>query len=148
MSTSAVPASFCRLSTQMWLHGRECGDRTPPSNSKMIQDKKTNIRSLEPCAVRTASMAHKPPLDRQAREHQCLTECQRVGDVLSALYPVSSSSSSHTFPLRPISRVLHTSLPRSVTHGVMRESVLHTGLPRWRGVALLRCRRGEWKREV
>ena len=33
---------------------------------------------LEPRAARTASVAHNPPLDRQASWHQCLTECQRV----------------------------------------------------------------------
>ena len=35
---------------------------------------------LEPCAARTASVAHNPPLDRQASWHQCLTECRRVED--------------------------------------------------------------------
>jgi len=64
---------------------------------------KRRIIILEPRAVRTAGVAQKPPLDRQARGHQCLTECQRVGDVLSALSHYSSYF-SHTFPLRPISR--------------------------------------------
>ena len=36
------------------------------------------LMNLEPCAARTAVVAHKPPLDRQASWHQCLTECQRV----------------------------------------------------------------------
>ena len=40
---------------------------------------------LEPRAARTASVAHNPPLDRQASWHQCLTECQRV-DLLLLLY--------------------------------------------------------------
>ena len=39
---------------------------------------------LEPCAARTASVAHHPPLDRQASWHQCLTECQRVEQLVSA----------------------------------------------------------------
>ena len=29
---------------------------------------------LEPCAARAASVAHNPPLDRQASWHHCLTE--------------------------------------------------------------------------
>ena len=60
-------------------------------------------------------MAHKSPLDTQARGRRCLTECQRVGDVLSTLYPSSSSYSSHTFPLRPIPRVLPYSVPHGLT---------------------------------
>ena len=60
---------------------------------------------LEPCAARTASVAHKLPLDRQARGHQCLTECKRVGDVFSALSEPSSYF-SHTFPLRNISLLM------------------------------------------
>ena len=38
---------------------------------------------LEPCAARTASVAHNPPLDKQASWHQCLTECQRVEQLVS-----------------------------------------------------------------
>ena len=60
-------------------------------------------------------MAHKSPLDRQARGRQCLTECQRVGDVLSTLYPSSSSYYFHTFPLRPIPRVPPYSVPHGLT---------------------------------
>ena len=37
----------------------------------------------EPCAARTAGVAHNPPLDRQASWHQCLTECRRVGYLVS-----------------------------------------------------------------
>ena len=39
---------------------------------------------LEPCAARAASVAHNPPLERQASWHQCLTECQRVEQLVSA----------------------------------------------------------------
>ena len=38
---------------------------------------------LEPCAARAASVAHNPPLERQASWHQCLTECQRVEQLVS-----------------------------------------------------------------
>ena len=37
------------------------------------------LMNHEPCAARTAGVAHNPPLDKQASWHQCLTECQRVG---------------------------------------------------------------------
>ena len=39
---------------------------------------------IEPCAARAASVAHNPPLERQASWHQCLTECQRVEQLVSA----------------------------------------------------------------
>ena len=39
---------------------------------------------LEPCAARAASVAHNPPLERQTSWHQCLTECQRVEQLVSA----------------------------------------------------------------
>ena len=39
---------------------------------------------LEPCAARAASVPHNPPLERQASWHQCLTECQRVEQLVSA----------------------------------------------------------------
>ena len=38
---------------------------------------------LEPCAARTASVAHNLPPDGQASWHQCLTECQRVEQLVS-----------------------------------------------------------------
>ena len=41
------------------------------------------LMNLEPCAARTASVAHNPPFDRQASWHQCLTECQRVDDLVA-----------------------------------------------------------------
>ena len=41
------------------------------------------LMNLEPCAARTAGVAHNPPLDRQASWHQCLTECQRVEQLVS-----------------------------------------------------------------
>ena len=37
-----------------------------------------------PCAARAAGVAHNPPLERQASWHQCLTECQRVEQLVSA----------------------------------------------------------------
>ena len=43
------------------------------------------LMNLEPCAARTAGVAHNPPLDRQASWHQCLTECQRVEDQVSTV---------------------------------------------------------------
>ena len=55
-----------------------------------IYDKRTKRRNekrqmnLEPRAARAASVADNPPLDRQASWHQCLTECQRVGQLVSA----------------------------------------------------------------
>ena len=36
-----------------------------------------------PCAARAAGVAHNPPLERQASWHQCLTECQRVEQLVS-----------------------------------------------------------------
>ena len=42
------------------------------------------LMNHEPCAARTASVAHNPPLDKQASWHQCLTECQRVEQLVSA----------------------------------------------------------------
>ena len=41
------------------------------------------LMNLEPCAARTAGVAHNPPLDRQASWHQCLTECRRVDYLVS-----------------------------------------------------------------
>ena len=41
------------------------------------------LMNLEPCAARTAGVPHNPPLDRQASWHQCLTECQRVHDLVA-----------------------------------------------------------------
>ena len=41
------------------------------------------LMNLEPRATRTASVAHTPPFDRQASWHQCLTECQRVDDLVA-----------------------------------------------------------------
>ena len=41
------------------------------------------LMNHEPCAARTASVAHNPPLDKQASWHQCLTECQRVEQLVS-----------------------------------------------------------------
>ena len=55
-----------------------------------IYDKRTKRRNekrqmnLEPRAARAASVADNPPLDRQASWHQCLTECQRVEQLVSA----------------------------------------------------------------
>ena len=37
----------------------------------------------EPCAARAAGVAHNPPLDKQASWHECLTECQRVEQLVS-----------------------------------------------------------------
>ena len=45
--------------------------------------KKKRLMILEPCTARAASVAHNPPLDRQASWHQCLTECQRVEQLVS-----------------------------------------------------------------
>ena len=41
------------------------------------------LMNHEPCAARTAGVAHNPPLDKQASWHQCLTECQRVEQLVS-----------------------------------------------------------------
>ena len=44
---------------------------------------KNKVIILEPRAVWTAGVAHNPPLDGQASWHQCLTECQRVEQLVS-----------------------------------------------------------------
>ena len=41
------------------------------------------LMNHEPRAARTAGVAHNPPLDKQASWHQCLTECQRVEQLVS-----------------------------------------------------------------
>ena len=41
------------------------------------------LMNHEPCAARTAGVAHNPPLDKQASWHECLTECQRVEQLVS-----------------------------------------------------------------
>ena len=78
---------------------------------------------LEPCAARTASVAHKPPLDRQARGHQCLTECQRVGDVFSkpGVYHLGAlpSAGSTATPARLLSSTLHLVHLPSITRIVI-----------------------------
>ena len=48
-----------------------------------MRNKKKRLLVIEPCAARTAGVAHNPPLDRQASWHQCLTECQRVEQPVS-----------------------------------------------------------------
>ena len=50
---------------------------------RVTRRKKKRLMILEPCAARNASVAHNPPLDRQASWHQCLTECQRVDDLVA-----------------------------------------------------------------
>ena len=67
--------STCRL-----VDPREDGATNP---LRERERKKKRLMVIEPCAARTAGEAHNPPLDRQASWHQCLTECQRVDDVVA-----------------------------------------------------------------
>ena len=67
--------STCRL-----VDPREDGATNP---LRERERKKKRLMIFEPCAARAAGVAHNPPLDRQASWHQCLTECQRVDDLVA-----------------------------------------------------------------
>ena len=71
---------FCVLCQGWWSQATHSLLRP----SKVISDKAedNNVIMLEPRAAWAASVAHNPPLDRQASWHQCLTECQRVNLLL------------------------------------------------------------------